>query len=190
MAQQFTGMTPAQTRVFMELPVHLQQRYLRYIADGHDEVHLRHIADGYGDLSRTNGYGTSGSGEPMTQQQVSKEEQGPFPLGIFPPGSYPAQRQRLYENLPKQLKEAYRREATGQGPMSVDEKNAYVHLGDIQARMEETNTWIEMLMEQMEHMSGGRRFKDLEVWRAQLADQMKEWEDFAKEPVKVLGSVS
>ena len=125
-----------------------------------------------------------------TLEQVSKEEQGPFPLGIFPPGSYPAQRQRLYENLPKQLKEAYRREATGQGPMSVDEKNAYVHLGDIQARMEETNTWIEMLMEQMEHMSGGRRFKDLEVWRAQLADQMKEWEDFAKEPVKVIGSVS
>jgi hypothetical protein len=63
-------------------------------------------------------------------------------------------------------------------------------LGDIQARMEETNTWIEMLMEQMEHMSGGRRFKDLEVWRAQLADQMKEWEDFAKEPVKVIGSVA
>ena len=176
MAQQFTGMTPGQIRVYMELPATLQQRFLRYIADGHYDVSL------------TNG--TSGSGEPTAQQQVSKEEQGPFPLGTFPPGSYPAQQQRLYENLPKQLKEAYRREATGQGPMSVDEKNAYEHLAHIQSRMEETNTWIEMLMEQMEHMSGGRRFKDLEVWRAQLADQMKEWEDFAKEPVKVLGSVS
>ena len=86
MAQQFTGMTPAQTRVFMELPVHLQQRYLRYIADGHDEVHLRHIADGYGDLSRTNGYGTSGSGEPMTLQGGA----GAVPTGNFPAGVVPS----------------------------------------------------------------------------------------------------
>jgi hypothetical protein len=28
------------------------------------------------------------------------------------------------------------------------------------------------------------------AWLAQLAEQMKEWEDFAQEPVKVLGSVS
>jgi hypothetical protein len=28
------------------------------------------------------------------------------------------------------------------------------------------------------------------AFHVQLADQMKEWEDFAKEPVKVLGSVS
>ena len=113
--------------------------------------------------------------------------QGPFPLGTFPPGSYPAQQQRLYENLPKPLKEAFRKKEIGQGPMSSDEKNAYDHLAQIFSHMEMTNTWIEMTMKRR---PGKKRDKDLEAWRAQLADQMKEWEDFAKEPVKVLGSVS
>ena len=112
---------------------------------------------------------------------------GPFPLGTFPPGSYPAQQQRLYENLPKQLKEAYRKEAIGQGPMSSDEKNAYDHLAEIFSQIEMTNTWIEMTMESR---PGKKRDECLEAWRAQLADEMKEWEDYAKEPLKVLGSVS
>ena len=115
------------------------------------------------------------------------EEQGPFPLGTFPPGSFPAQQQRLYENLPKQLKDAYRKEANGHGPMSSDEKNAYDHLAQIFSQMEATNTWIEMCMERR---PGKKRDRDLVAWHAQLADQMKEWEDFAKEPVKVIGSVS
>ena len=116
------------------------------------------------------------------------EEQGPFPLGTFPPGSYPAQQQRLYENLPKQLKDAYRKEANRYGPMSSDEKNAYDHLAQIFSQMEEgTNTWIEMCMESRPCK---KRTRDLAAWHAQLADQMKEWKDFAKEPVKVLGSVS
>ena len=113
--------------------------------------------------------------------------QGPFPLGTFPPGSYSAQQQRLYENLPKPLKEAYRKEAIGQGPMSSDEKNAYDHLAKIFSHLEETNTWIEMIMESR---PGKKRDENLEVFRAQLADEMKEWEDYAKEPLKVLGSVS
>ena len=108
-------------------------------------------------------------------------------LGWFPPGSYPAQQQRLYENLPKQLKDAYRKEANGHGPMSSDEKNAYDHLAQIFSQMEATNTWIEMCMERR---PGKKRDRDFVAWHAQLADQMKEWEDFAKEPVKVLGSVS
>jgi hypothetical protein len=115
------------------------------------------------------------------------EEQGPFPLGTFPPGSYPAQQQRLYENLPKQLKDAYRKEANGYGTMSSDEKNAYDHLAQIFSQMEGTNTSIEMCMESRPCK---KRTRDLAAWHAQLADQMKEWEDFAKEPVKVLGSVS
>jgi hypothetical protein len=89
--------------------------------------------------------------------------------------------------LPKQLKEAYRKEAIGQGPMSSDEKNAYDHLAEIFSQIEMTNTWIEMTMESR---PGKKRDKMLEAWRAQLADQMKEWEDYAKEPLKVLGSVS
>ena len=113
--------------------------------------------------------------------------QGPFPLGTFPPGSYLAQQQRLYESLPKPLKEALRKKEIGQGPMSSDEKNAYDHLADIFSQMETTNTWIKMTMERR---PGKQRDKDLEAWRAQLADQMKEWEDFAKEQVKVIGSVS
>jgi hypothetical protein len=89
--------------------------------------------------------------------------------------------------LPKQLKEAYRKEAIGQGPMSSDEKNAYDHLAEIFSQIEMTNTWIEMTMESR---PGKKRDEDLEAWRAQLADEMKEWEDYAKEPLKVLGSVS
>ena len=115
------------------------------------------------------------------------EEQGPFPLGTFPPGSYPAQQQRLYENLPKQLKDAYRKEANRYGPMSSDEKNAYDTLAEIFSQMEATNSWIEMCMESRPCK---KRTRDLFAFRVQLADQMKEWEDFAKEPVKVLGSVS
>jgi hypothetical protein len=42
----------------------------------------------------------------------------------------------------------------------------------------------------MESRPCKKRTRDLAAWHAQLADQMKEWEDFAKEPVKVLGSVS
>ena len=126
--------------------------------------------------------GASGSGEPTTHQQ------GPFPIGTFPPGSYSAHQQRLYENLPTQLKEAYRKEATGQVPMSVDEKNAYDHLASIFSHMEETNTWIEMLMERGPVAKRDR--DDLVVWRAELAALTKEWEDFAKEPVKVIGSIS
>ena len=89
--------------------------------------------------------------------------------------------------MPKTLKEAYRKEVTEQGPMSKDEKDAYNTLAEIFSQMEATNTWIEMTLERR---PGKKRDKDLEAWRAQLADQMKEWEDFAKEPVKVIGSVS
>jgi hypothetical protein len=113
--------------------------------------------------------------------------QGPFPLGTFPPGSYSAQQQRLYESLPQPLKEAYRRNEIGQCPMSSDDKNAYDHLAQLFSQMEMTNTWIEMTLERR---PGKKRDKDLEAWRAQLADQKQEWEDFAKEPVKVIGSVS
>ena len=42
----------------------------------------------------------------------------------------------------------------------------------------------------MERRPGKKRDVDVVAGHAQLADQMKEWEDFAKEPVKVLGSVS
>jgi predicted acyl esterase len=119
-----------------------------------------------------------------------KDEQGPFPLGAFPPGSYPAQLQRLYENLPTTLKEAYRKEVTEQGPMSEDDKDAYKTLAEIFSQMEATNTWIEMTMERMERMPSENRDSELKAWRDQLADQMKEWEDFAKVPVKVIGSVS
>ena len=115
------------------------------------------------------------------------EEQGPLPLGTVPPGSYPAQQQRLFENLPKQLKDAYRKEANGYGPMSCLEKNAYDHLAQIFSQMEATNTWIEMCVERR---PGKKRDRELATWHSQLAEQMKEWEDFAKEPVKVLGSVS
>jgi hypothetical protein len=113
--------------------------------------------------------------------------QGPFPLGTFPPGSYSAQQQRLYESLPQPLKEAYRRNEIGQCPMSSDDKNAYDHLAQLFSQMEMTNTWIDMTLERR---PGKKRDKDLEAWRAQLADQKQEWEDFAKEPVKVIGSVS
>ena len=115
------------------------------------------------------------------------EEQGPLPLGTFPPGSYPAQQQRLFENLPKQLKDAYRKEANGYGPMSCLEKNAYDHLAQIFSQMEATNTWIEMCVERR---PGKKRDREFATWHSQLAEHMKEWEDFAKEPVKVLGSVS
>jgi hypothetical protein len=71
--------------------------------------------------------------------------------------------------------------------MSSDEKNAYDHLAQIFSQMEGTNTWIEMCMESRPCK---KRTRDLAAWHAQLADQMKEWKDFAKEPVKVLGSVS
>jgi hypothetical protein len=72
--------------------------------------------------------------------------------------------------------------------MSSDEKSAYDHLAEIFSQMEATNTWIEMCMERRPCKKKGRDL--LASWHAQLLDQMKEWEDFAKEPVKVLGSVS
>jgi hypothetical protein len=113
--------------------------------------------------------------------------QEPFPLGTFPPGSYPAQMQRLYENLPQRLKEPYRRSAIGQSPMSSDDQAACDHLVELFSQMEATNTWIEMTLEQR---PGKKRDKDLEAWREKLAEQKQEWEDFAGEPVKVIGSVS
>ena len=159
------SMSPEQRDWFLtRLSEPLQHSFLRHVAGGHVDVPAQ---------------------QPAPTPPQASEEQGPFPLGTFPPGSYPAQQQRLYENLPKPLKEAYRKEANGQGPMSSDEKNAYDHLADIFSRVEMTNTWIEMVME---HRPGKKRDNELEAWRAQLADQMKEWEDFAKEPVKVLGS--
>ena len=112
--------------------------------------------------------------------------QGPFPPGTFPPGSYQAQVQRLYENLPQRLQEAYRRSAVGQSPMSSDDKAAYDHLAELFSQMEATNTWLEMTLE---HRPGKKRDKDLEAWRETLAVQKQEWEDFAGEPVKVIGSV-
>ena len=112
--------------------------------------------------------------------------QGPFPPGTFPPGSYQAQVQRLYENLPQRLQEAYRRSAVGQSPMSSDDKAAYDHLAELFSQMEATNTWLEMTLE---HRPGKKRDKDLEAWRETLAEQKQEWEDFAGEPVKVIGSV-
>ena len=113
--------------------------------------------------------------------------QEPFPPGTFPPGSYPAQLQRLYENLPQRLKEPYRRSKIGQSPMSSDDQAACDHLAQLHSQMEATNTWIEMTLEQR---PGEKRDKDLEAWREKLAEQKQEWEDFAGEPVKVIGSVS
>ena len=71
--------------------------------------------------------------------------------------------------------------------MSSDEKNACDHLAEIFSQMEMTNTWIEMTLEQR---PGKKRDKVLEGWRDKLAEQKQEWEDFAGEPVKVIGSVS
>jgi hypothetical protein len=53
--------------------------------------------------------------------------------------------------------------------------------------MEATNTWIGMLLEAR---PGEQRDKDLAAWREVLAEQKQAWEDFAGEPVKVIGSVS
>ena len=111
---------------------------------------------------------------------------GPFPPGTFLPGSYEAQQQRLYENLPKQLKDAYRKDAIGQCLMSSDEKNAYKHLAEIFGQIEMTNTYIEVTMDSR---SGKKKDVCLKVLRAQLAGEVKEWEDSAKEPLKVFGSV-
>ena len=94
--------------------------------------------------------------------------QEPFPLGTFPPGSYPAQMQRLYENLPQRLKEPYRRSAIGQSPMSSDDQAACDHLAELFSQMEATNTWIEMTLERR---PGKKRDKDLEAWREKLAEQ-------------------
>ena len=113
--------------------------------------------------------------------------QEPFPPGTFPPGSYPAQVQRLYENLPQRLKDAYRSSAIGQSPMSSVDQVACDHLAQLHSQMEATNTWIEMTLEQR---PGKKRDKNLEAWREKLAEQKQEWEDFAGEPVKVIGSVS
>jgi hypothetical protein len=74
--------------------------------------------------------------------------------------------------------------------MSKDDKDAYKTLAEIFSQMEATNTWIEMTMERMERNPSENRDSELKAWRDQLADQMKEWEDFAKVPVKVIGSVS
>jgi hypothetical protein len=103
------------------------------------------------------------------------------------PGSYAAQQQRLYESLPQPLKEVYRRHKIEQSPMSSEDKNAYAHLADLFSKMEMTNTWIEMMLK---CRPGKKRDEDLEAWHALLAVQKQEWEAFAKEPVKVIGSVS
>ncbi len=113
--------------------------------------------------------------------------QEPFPPGTFPPGSFPAQLQRLYENLPQRLKEPYRRSKIGQSPMSSDDQAVCDHLAQLHSQMEATNTCIEMLFLSR---PGKKRDEDLEAWREVLAEQKQEWEDFAGEPVKVIGSVS
>jgi hypothetical protein len=113
--------------------------------------------------------------------------QEPFPPGTFPPGSFPAQLQRLYENLPQRLKEPYRRSKIGQSPMSSDDQAVCDHLAQLHSQMEATNTWIGMLLEAR---PGEQRDKDLAAWREVLAEQKQAWEDFAGEPVKVIGSVS
>ena len=69
------------------------------------------------------------------------------PQGSFPPGSFQAQQQRLFDNLPKPLQQAYMKEANGQGAMSKSEEDLYIHLADIHSRMEATNTFIEMVIE-------------------------------------------
>ena len=79
------------------------------------------------------------------------------------------------------------KEANGQGAMSKSEEDLYIHLADIHSRMEATNTFIEMVIEAR---AGKERDTDLEGLHAQMADHKKEWEDCAKEPVKVAGTVS
>ncbi len=113
--------------------------------------------------------------------------EGPFPPGTSPPGSYPAQVQRLYENLPQRLKEAYKKSAIEQSPMASDDQKAYDLLADLFSQMEATNTWIEMTLER----GPDKKWETaLERWRERLAEQKQEWEELAGEPVKVIGSVS
>ncbi len=108
-------------------------------------------------------------------------------LPVVRPGSFQAQQQRLFENLPKPLQQAIMKEVTGQGETSESEKDLHQRLENIRSRMEATNTFIEMLTEAR---PGKRRDSDLEKFRAEMAVQMKEWEDYAKEPVKVIGTCS
>ena len=92
-------------------------------------------------------------------------------------------------NLPNPLKEAYRKQATGQCPVSSDEQKAYDDLANIFSNMEMVNTWIEMLTEATPSKKRKKRNCDLEAFRTQLAEVKQEWQEYAKETVRVLGSV-
>ena len=59
-------------------------------------------------------------------------------------------------------------------------------MADIFSNMEAANTFIEILMEAM---PSKRTNRDLEAFRTQLAEVKQEWQEYAKEPVRVLGSV-
>jgi hypothetical protein len=113
--------------------------------------------------------------------------EAPFPSGTFPPGSYPAQVQRLYENLPQRLQEAWRNSVVGQTPMSSEDQVAYDLLADLFSQIEDTNTWIERTLQQE---PGTFYLQILERWRERLAEQKEEWEELTREPLKVIGTDS